>query len=132
MRTYLMKLLVQLALLGLSCVLSSLSVFIPVTIHNREELSQVNLGFPDSISRSKVKSGCRLAGLMDQSFPSQRTFISPWENVFQVRWGHFLLNIAIIFLILNLIYSFIQIYLAKIPHTHLPRKSLLPRDENTS
>jgi hypothetical protein len=108
MKTRLLMLFIQIAILGLSCVLACLSVFIPVSIHNREELSQVNLGFP---VRFLVQNqiGVPIGWNDGPSFPSQRTFISPWENPFHVSWVHFLLDIAIIFCALNLIYIFILI-----------------------
>jgi len=115
MRTHLFKLLFQFAILGLSFVVVSLSVFIPVSIHNREELSQVNLGFP---VRFLVQNqiGVPIGWPDGPSFPSQRTFISPWENPFQVSWVHFLLDIAIIFCVLNLIYIFSLILWNRFPH----------------
>jgi hypothetical protein len=114
MKTCLRKFFIQITLLGLSCVFSILSVFIPVTVYNREELSQVSLGFPIRfLAQSQI--GLPIGWPDGPTFPSQRTFISPWENVFQVSWGHFLLNIAIIFLILNLIYPFTRIRWRRFP-----------------
>lgn len=90
------------ALLALSFVLTSLSVFLPVTVHNRIELKQVHLGFPLSfIIQSQI--GLPI-GIPDApSFPVRQTLISPWEHTLEFIGWRFLLDIAIIFIALNLI-----------------------------
>jgi hypothetical protein len=115
MKTHLYKLVFPVAILGLSFVLASLSVFIPVSIHNRVELSQVHLGFPVRfLIQNQI--GVPIGWLDGPSFPSQRTFISPWENPFHVSLVHFLLDIAIIFCVLNLICKFTLILWKRFPH----------------
>lgn len=103
MKRYLVKLLTIITLLILSCVFTGLSVFLPVTIHNRSELKQVDLGFPFSYI---VQNQSALpVGYPDgPSFPIRQTLISPWEYPLKIIWWRFFLNIAIILIALSMIY----------------------------
>ena len=90
------------ALFVLSFMLTSLSVFLPVTIHNREELSQVSLGFPFSfLLQNQV--GVPIGFPDGPSFPVLQTLISPWENPLQIIWWRFILDVLIILGVLLLI-----------------------------
>jgi len=95
------------ALFVLSFVLTSLSVFLPVTIHNREELSQVSLGFPFSfLIQNQI--GVPIGFPDGPSFPVLRTLISPWENPLQIIWWRFVLDVLVILGVLLLIRLIIQ------------------------
>jgi hypothetical protein len=95
------------ALLILSFGITSLSVFLPVTIHNREELSQVSLGFPFSfLIQNQI--GVPIGFPDGPSFPVLRTLISPWENPLQIIWWRFILDVLLILVVLFLIRLIIQ------------------------
>lgn len=104
MRTiYLVKLLTLTILLTTSCIFTGLSVFLPVTIHNRSELRQVNLGFP--ISFVVQNQSALPVGYPDgPSFPIHQTLISPWEYPLKIIWWRFFLNIVVVVIALNLVY----------------------------
>lgn len=103
MKRYLVKLLTISALLILSCVFTGLSVFLPVTIHNRSELKQVNLGFPFSYIIQN-QSALPVGYPDGPSFPIHQTLISPWEYPLKIIWWRFFFNIAAISIALSLIY----------------------------
>ena len=90
------------ALLALSIVLVSLSIFLPVTVHNRTELQQIKLGFPiHFIVQSQI--GLPFGFPDAPPFPVCQAVLSPWEYALQVIWWGFFLDIAIIFSALNLV-----------------------------
>lgn len=103
MKRRLVKLLPIIALLILSYMFTCLSVFLPVTIHNRSELKHVDLGFPFSYI---VRNHSALpVGYPDSpSFPIRQTLISPWEYPLNIIWWRFILNIAVILVALSLIF----------------------------
>lgn len=102
MKRRLVKLLTTIILLILSCVFTGLSVFLPVTIHNRAELKQVDLGFP--LNYIVQNQSALPVGYPDgPSFPIRQTLLSPWEYPLKIIWWRFILNIAAIFIALNLI-----------------------------
>jgi len=108
MRTNFAKFLTVATLLVLSCALAGLSVFLPVTIHNRTELRQVNLGFPFSFIIQN--QGSLPVGYPDYpQFPIRQALLSPWEYMLQVIWWRFLLDIAIVYIALVLIRVMVHI-----------------------
>jgi len=95
------------ASLALSFVLTRLSAFLPVTIYNLDELSQVNLGFPFSfLIQNQI--GVSIGFPDGPSFPVLRTLISPWENPLQIIWWRFILDVLLILVVLFLIRLIIQ------------------------
>ena len=103
MKRYLVKLLTTIILLTLSCVFTGSSVFLPVTIHNRSELKQVDLGFP--LSYIVQNQSALPVGYPDgPSFPIRQALISPWEYPLKIIWWRFFLNITAILITLSLIY----------------------------
>lgn len=103
MKMYLVKLLTIITLLTLSCVLACLSVFLPITVHNRVELQQLKLGFPIGYI-AQDQSWLPIGSPEGPSFPIRRALISPWENPIKIIWWRFFLNIATILIALSLIY----------------------------
>lgn len=108
MKARLTRLLAAIVLLALSCVLTSLSVFLPVTVHNRTELQQLKLGFPLGYL-VQDQSWLPIGSPEGPSFPIRRTLISPWENPIKMIWWRFFLNVATIFIAINLIYFAIKL-----------------------
>ncbi len=108
MKARLTRLLAAIVLLALSCVLTSLSVFLPVTVHNRTELQQLKLGFPLGYL-VQDQSWLPIGSPEGPSFPIRRTLISPWENPIKMIWWRFFLNVATIFITINLIYFAIKL-----------------------
>ena len=107
MLKYLKEFFIGVALLVLSFMLTSVSVFLPVTIHNREELSQVYLGFPFSfLIQNQI--GVPIGFPDGPSFPVRRILISPWENPLQIIWWRFILDVLIILGVLLLIRLIVQ------------------------
>jgi len=103
MKIYLVKLLTLMTLLTTSCIFTGLSVFLPVTVHNRSELKQVNLGFP--LSFVVQNQSALPVGYPDgPSFPIHQTLISPWEYPVKMIWWRFFLDIVVVVIALNLIY----------------------------
>lgn len=102
MKKYLQGFLIGAALLILSFVLTNLSVFLPVTIYNQEELSQVSLGFPFCfLIQNQI--GVPIGFPDGSSFPVFRTLISPWENPLQIIWWRFVLDVLVILVVLFII-----------------------------
>lgn len=96
-------------MLAVSTALVSLSVFLPVTVHNRTELQNVKLGFPLSfIIQSQV--GLPYGWYDAPPFPVRQALLSPWEHPLQVIWWRYILDIAMMFIALNVVYFITQVF----------------------
>lgn len=92
--------------LVLSTLLVVASIFLPITVHSRTELSHVELGLPVGFV------------VQDQSrysppLPRQTRFYSPWENFTRVLWWRFLLDAAVVAGAISLTLYAVKIFFAK-------------------
>ena len=113
MRVCRAKFLIFIAFLCMSFAFVSLSVFLPVSIHNRTELAQVKLGAPFKFIIQNQSMWP--VGYPDgPSFPIHQALLSPWESPIQIIWWRFLLNIVVVFFALLGIYILVPILWRKV------------------
>lgn len=72
------------------------SVFFPITVYSRSDLTQVRLGYP-------LAFVIQQQSYAPSSFPWQTHLYSVWENPTQILWLQFLVNIAIVFGVFSLV-----------------------------
>lgn len=122
MRTFRVMFLTFIALGCISFILVSLSVFLPVSIHNRAELAQVKLGAP--IKFIVQDQSMWPVGYPDgPSFPIHQALLSPWESPLQIIWWRFFLSVGVVFFTLVCVYILIQALWRKVARNTLTFKA---------
>lgn len=80
----------------LSLFFVSSSVFIFQEVHNKKELSKVELGLPLKFLEQNQSH-------YDPPFPIKVRLYSPWENPTNISWIRFSFSVVIVFILVSLI-----------------------------
>lgn len=94
------KILTQILILLFTFVIMWLSLSIPQTVYNKDDMKEMKFGYPLPFVTQDMTQ-------RDPPFPWKYGFGSPWENPFEVHWLRFivsfLINLATIQLVVILL-----------------------------